>query len=374
MFKVALLALLIAPSLFAAEPVKTDLFTAGDAGYETYRIPGIVVTKKGTILVYCEARKSAKSDWGHIDVMLRRSTDGGKTFDARRKIVDPPPKPDNADTTVNNPTAIADADSGAVHFVYCINYARCFYMRSDDDGQTFSKPVDITSAFEELRPKYDWKVIATGPGHGIRLKTGRLLIPIWLANGKTARAHRPSCVSTLYSDDNGKTWHAGEIVVNNSPETPNPSETVAVELPDGQVMLNIRNESKKEYHRLISISKDGISGWSTPVYDQALVETICMASLIRTPRDQLIYSAPAGDGKAQGKTARRNLTVHLSTDNGKTWPTQKLLEPKIAAYSDLAIASDGQVLCFYERGFVNDQEGHAATLRLAKFDIDWLKH
>ncbi len=371
MLKPALLTLLFAASLQAAEPVKSDLFTAGDAGYETYRIPGIVITKEGTLLIYCEARKSAKSDWGHIDVMLRRSTDNGQTFDAPRKIADPPPTPAD-DTTVNNPVAIADPDSGAVHFVYCINYAHCFYMRSDDDGQTFSKPVDITSALEELRPKYDWKVFATGPGHGIRLKTGRLLIPVWLANGKSPRAHRPSCVSTIYSDDSGKTWHAGEIIATNSPEIPNPSESVAVELPDGQVMLNTRSESK-EHHRLISLSKDGISNWSKPTYDQALTEVICMASLIRTSHNELIFSAPAGDDKIQGKFARQNLTLHLSTDNGKTWPTQKLLEPKIAAYSDLAITPNGQILCFYEKGFVNDHEGHAATLRLAIFDMNWLK-
>ena len=202
MLKSALLTLLFAASLHAAEPVKTDLFTAGDAAYETYRIPGIVVTKKGTLLVYCEARKSAKSDWGHIDVMLRRSTDGGKTFDAPRKIVDPTPSPAD-DTTVNNPVAIPDPDSGAVHFVYCINYAHCFYMRSDDDGQTFSKPVDITATLEELRPKYDWKVFATGPGHGIRLKSGRLLIPVWLAKPIEA-TDRPSDALTRAL----RTWRA----------------------------------------------------------------------------------------------------------------------------------------------------------------------
>jgi sialidase-1 len=371
MFKLALLMLVFSPCVLAAEPVKTDLFTAGVDGYETYRIPGIVVTKKGTLLVYCEARKSAKSDWGHIDVMLRRSVDGGKTFDSPRKIVDPPPKPNQADTTVNNPTAITDGESGIVHFVYCFDYAHCFYMRSDDDGQSFSKPVDITSALEELRPQYSWRVFATGPGHGIRLKTGRLLIPVWLANGKSAQAHRPSCLSTIYSDDSGKTWHAGEIVATNSPETPNPNETTAVELNDGRVMLNIRNESKK-YRRLISISKNGISGWSTPAFDEGLPETICMASLIRTAGGELLFSAPAGDGQTTGKMARKNLTLRVSADEGKTWRTQKLLDGGIAAYSDLAQAADGTIYCFYERGFVNAREGHTATLRLAKFKMGWL--
>lgn len=359
-----------------AEPIKTDLFQANTDGYETYRIPGIVITKKGTILLYCEARKSAKSDWGHIDVLLRRSTDAGQTFDAPRKIVDlpatfaPANKPD--DITVNNPVAIADMDSGAVHFVYCINYAHCFYMRSGDDGQTFSKPTAITSALEELRKQYDWKVFATGPGHGIRMKTGRLLIPVWLANGKSAHDHRPSCLATIYSDDAGKTWHAGEIIAKNSPEIPNPNESMAVELSDGSVMINTRNESKK-HQRLISISKDGISNWSKPAFNEALYEPICMASIIAgSKKGQLIFSNPAGEGQMQGKPARRNLTIRVSKDDGKTWPTKKLLEAGIAGYGDLAILPSGQLLCFYECGGINEQQTFTASLRLARFDPDWI--
>src|SRR5437868_2034292 len=141
-----LIACLSGSTLFAAEPVQVDLFEAGAGGYETYRIPGVVVTRKGTVLAYCEARKIAKSDWGWIDVMMRRSVDGGITFDAPRKIVEPPtdaakkrlensketltlPSPgvpgEGSETasqrmgvTVNNPVAIADVRSGAVHFLY----------------------------------------------------------------------------------------------------------------------------------------------------------------------------------------------------------------------------------------------------------------
>src|SRR5687768_16601339 len=72
----------------AAEPFlhKTDLFEARKDGYAIYRIPGLVVTTKGTLLAYCEARKSDRGDWGAIDILLRRSTDGGKTWEARQHI------------------------------------------------------------------------------------------------------------------------------------------------------------------------------------------------------------------------------------------------------------------------------------------------
>src|SRR5712691_108610 len=130
---------------------KIDLFQAGQEGYEVYRIPGMVVTPKGTVLAFCEARKSSRGDWGTIDILLRRSEDGGKTWSPRRKIADVPgPHQKNPvalaqklatpeERTYNNPLAIAGRD-GTVHFLFCLEYMRAFYMRSTDQGKTFSSP------------------------------------------------------------------------------------------------------------------------------------------------------------------------------------------------------------------------------------------
>ena len=190
--------------------------------------------------------------------------------------------------TYNNPVAIADR-SGAVHFVFCLEYMRAFYMRSDDDGISWSKPTEITSAFAEFRPVYDWKVLATGPGHGIQLRNGRLLIPVWMSTGTGGHAHRPSVTSTIYSDDGGKTWHAGDIAIPNTAEYIYPNETEAVQLADGRVMLNSRSESKRQ-RRLTTVSSDGATGWSLPKFDEALLEPICMASVVR-------YSTTAAGGR-----------------------------------------------------------------------------
>jgi len=152
-------------------------------------------------------------------------------------------------------------------------------MTSTDDAATFSKPVDITGTFERCRDEYEWKVIATGPGHGTQLDNGRLIVPVWLSDGTGGHAHRPSIVSVIYSDDHAKTWQRGDVVVRH-PELKNPSETLAVQLSDGRVMLNIRNESS-EHRRAVSYSNNGATGWTAPVFHNELVEPVCMGSMTR---------------------------------------------------------------------------------------------
>src|SRR5260370_23819450 len=183
--RAALLLLLALPAT-AAEPSfqATRLFEGGAGGYKIYRIPGIVVTRKGVVVAYTEARKTGSGDWDSIDVLMRRSTDGGDTFSPQRVIAQAPDKVERnpvaierkqgkpGDVTFNNPVAIADRN-GSLHFLFCLEYMRPFYMRSDDDGETFSKPVEITAPFDPFRPEYSWRGLATGPGHGIQLKYGR---------------------------------------------------------------------------------------------------------------------------------------------------------------------------------------------------------
>jgi sialidase-1 len=390
---------LVVPALLAlaaparsAEPVKLDLFEAGKGGYELHRIPGIVATPAGTLLAYCEARKAARGDWGPIDLLIRRSADGGKTWSEPQPLPTVPGPhrknpvalaqklADPSAVTYNNPVAIPGAKAGVVHLLFCLEYMRCFHCRSDDDGRTFSDPVEITAAFEEFRKDYAWKVLATGPGHGIRLANGRLLVPVWLSTGTGGHAHRPSVISTITSDDEGKSWHRGDIVANETDPLTNPSETAAVQLADGRVMLNIRSESK-QHRRAVAFSPDGATGWTRPAFDEALVEPVCMASLCRLPgdRSRLVFANPHNLERAAGKAVpgqgrdRKNLAVRLSYDDGKTWPVSKSLEPGPSGYSDLAAGPGGVIHCFYERGR-SGGEGLSPTgvLTLATIDLDWL--
>lgn len=384
-----------------AQPEKNDLFEAGADGYALYRIPGIVVTKNGTVLAYCEARKNEGGDWGPIDVMMRRSTDGGKTWLPRQKIVhvegDLPINPLAAaqnldkpgDNTVNNPVAIVDHETGAVHFLYCLEYMRCFYIRSDDDGATWTKPVEITKTFEDFRSDYDWKVLATGPSHAIQLthgpRRGRLVVPVWLSLGTGGHAHRPSVTATIYTDDHGKTWQRGDIAVPDTPEFVYPNETVVVQLADGSVMLNTRSESKA-HRRLVTISPDGATNWSQPSFDEQLLESICMAGLVRVRMPQgdqpgvLAFSNPHNLSRADGKEApgknrdRKNVTIKLSDDEGQTWSASRTLEPGFSGYSDLATLPDGTILCFYERGSTDGKTRHrTGKLTVARLTEDWVR-
>jgi sialidase-1 len=284
--------------------------------------------------------------------------------------------------TQNNPLVIADAKTGAVHLLFCHEYMRCFYRRSDDEGKTFSEPVEITAAFEPFRKQYDWQVLATGPGHGVQLAGGRLVVPVWLSTGTGGHAHRPSVVTTIYSDDHGATWKCGEIIAGETDPLVNPSEWVGVELADGRLLANIRSESQAN-RRAASTSPNGATDWTRPVFDDALVEPICMASLCRLTREssggknRILFSNPANlesaDGKARPglKRDRKNLTVRLSYDEGQTWPIAKTLEPGKSAYSDLAVGPDGTIYCLYERTVKADGK-EAATISLARFNLEWL--
>ena len=395
-----IIAVLLAPCNGTYEPPtaqpffeKINLFEAGTDGYAHYRVPAITVSAKGTVLVFAEARKSARGDWGTQDIVMRRSDDGGRTWDPPRVIahvegeIQQNPvafaqdlaKP--GEVTYNNIVPIADAETGALHFLFCIEYARAYYMRSDDDGQTFSEPVDITATFEQFRDEYDWKVIATGPGHGIRLSNGRLLVPVWLSDGTGGHAHRPSIVSVIYSDDDGKTWEPGDVVVRH-PDLKNPSETLAIELSDGRVMLNIRNESP-EHRRAVSYSADGATGWSAPEFHPELIEPICMGSLVRLSteatrgRNRILFanpdsSEPRDPEKPEGNFKRQNVTVRLSYDEGGSWPVSRPIEPGVSGYSDLAVGPDGTIYLIYERGTPTDRGTHVQYLTVARFNLEWL--
>jgi sialidase-1 len=365
---------------------RLDLFRAGEDGYRLYRIPALCVTARGSVLAFAEGRNTG-SDWGEIDIACRRSEDSGRTFDAAERVSvwegevarDPffarHAHARATGRTFSNPAPVADRD-GAVHLLYCVEYARVLHRVSRDDGRSWSDPRDLTPAFEALRAEYPWRVVATGPCHGIQLSSGRLLVPIWLSRGSEGPGgdHRPSVVASLYSDDGGETWRAGEIVARENEPGVNPSETVAAELADGRVLFNIRSESP-ENRRLLAYSPDGATGWTRPAFHPELFEPVCNAGLT-VVGGALAFANPdpPRDGReidANRLRERRNLTVRLSRDGGATWPAHRVLAPGFAGYNDLNALPGGRtLLCLYEN--CGDHSFDVRALTLARFDFAWL--
>ena len=361
------------------------LFEARKDGYRVYRVPGILATDRGTVLATAEARRGRGGDWDANDVLMRRSVDGGGTWLPRQTVVR---QTEYGEGPVSNFIMIADGDR--IQALFCHNYKRIFSTVSEDEGESWSRPREITEAARPLRELYPWRVIAAGPGHGIRLGSGRFIVPLWMSTGEGSEfgsgklGHRPSAVSLLYSDDRGGTWLAGHLVAAHGDENVvNPSETLAVELSDDRVLLNIRNEGPFG-RRLISISPDGVSGWSKPEIDDALLEPVCMGSLLKLRekgsegKPLLLFAnpdnlennlIPPGGHLAHD---RKRLTAKLSSDDGQTWPVSRVLEPGPSGYSDLAQTPDGVITCIHEDQTVERMcDDRFITVR--RFDLKWVQ-
>jgi sialidase-1 len=346
-------------------PVQVDVFVAGSDGYHTFRIPSLLTTLRGTVLAFCEGRKKGRGDSGDIDLVLRRSDDGGATW-GPLEVID-----DDGPNTTGNPCPVVDRDTGTIWMTLTRNLGAdsqrqilagtsrgtrtVWAMKSTDDGRTWSKPLEITASVKDA----DWTWYATGPGVAIQLRSGRLVVPCdhYLAGSQAARAH------VIYSDDHGTTWKRGGVVAGGV------NECQVAELEGGTLLLNMRNAPARPGDgRAIATSRDGGQTWSEAVRDVSLVEPACQASLIRVPdrsspdHVRLLFSNPAG-------SKRERMTVRRSDDGGKTWPVARVLHTGPSAYSCLTILSDQTVGCLYERG----EKSSSERITFAHFPADWLE-
>ena len=371
--------LLSAPRLAPAEavssrqPQQTDVFVSGTDGYHTYRIPALIVTKKGTLLAFCEGRKKSRSDSGNIDLLLKRSEDGGKTWSKQHVVWD-----DNANTC-GNPCPVVDHRTGTIYLLMTWNRGddregaikkntsrdtrRVRVSRSDDDGTTWSKPLEITDTAK--RPEWRW--YATGPGVGIQLRKGpwkgRLVIP---CDHSLVSPDDPDGYNShvIISDDHGKTWRIGGVI------RPKVNECQVVELADGTLMINMRNYDRSKTTRAVATSTDGGITFSKVTHDPVLVEPICQASFLRYTlqpdhdRNRLLFSNPAHPQRGN----RRDMTVRMSYDEGRTWPVSKVLYAAPSAYSCLTVLPDAGIACLYEAGDKHPYE----KIVFAGFALNWL--
>ncbi len=327
-----------------------DVYRAAEGGYQSYRIPALIATTKGTLLAFCEGRRNSAADSGDIDLLLRRSFDGGKSWAPVQTVAA------GGGDTVGNPTPVVERVSGAIFLLLTRNPGNVterqtgesdrtvWITRSTDDGATWAPLREITSS---VKPK-GWTWYATGPGNGIQLKSGRLVIP---CDHNTGPAQRYSHV--IYSDDRGQTWKVGGIAGEKT------NESAVIELPSGELVLNMRSYHGKN-RRAVQRSHDGGLTWGPLELDPALIEPVCEASMIRAG-NLVFFSNPAD-------TRREKMTIRVSADGAHTWKASQLVWDGPSAYSSLAEMKKGRIGILYELGTAGPYE----RITFSSFEKGWL--
>ena len=331
--------------------------TAGDDGVAAYRIPGLVTTKKGTLVgVYDIRRKDSRDLQGDIDVGVSRSTDGGLTWGPMIIAMDMGewgglPQDVNG---IGDPCVLVDEVTGDLLLFAAWTHGgkageaawwsagsgfgpgetpQLMMTRSTDDGLTWSEPVNLTRQVK----KEEWNFTFQGPGRGITMEDGTLVLPF-----QHQEADRTPAAGIIYSRDRGRTWQIHEYAKINT------TESQVAEVEPGVLMLNMRDN--RGTGRAVYVTRDLGRTWEPHVSDMDLVEPVCMASLLKVRaadnvlgRDLLLFSNPAHPSE------RRDITIRLSTDGGRTWTSKVLLdEGRGWGYSCLTMIDRETVGILYE--------------------------
>lgn len=345
----ALVLLEMGPQCIAEETQQQAIpvFVNGEVGYASFRIPALIRTAGGRLLAFAEGRRNSANDTGDIDLVLRHSDDEGQTWSAIRCVWD------DGSNVCGNPAPVVDPKTGRILLLACWNDGRdsereindrtsragrrIFLLTSDDNGDNWSVPREITSQVKDST----WTWYATGPCHAIVLTRGsyrgRIVVPCDHGSFQSGETYYASHV--IFSDDGGVSWHVGGSV-------PGGNECTIAELSDGRLILNMRWQGRllaprtDSPFRRIAISHDGGETFEPAMADTALPEPVCNASLLNLyhqgrASSRLVFCNPANTQR------RSDLTIRVSRDNGQTWSSGVRLTNGFAAYSDLVRLSRG---------------------------------
>ena len=344
--------------LLCAAPAQDQvLFQSGDLGYACFRIPALVAWDEGELFAFAEGRRGGCADFGDVDILMRRSTDGGRTWSPARVIVD------NGDLQAGNATPVVDRmdpahPGGRLLLFHNTGTAsehetrlgqgrrRGFVTASTDHGATWSAPRDLSDQVHFDRhgahPDTDARTFAYAPGHALQLTTGpyagRLFVPANHSLGPPQDDYHDYTTYGTWSDDHGATWHV-------SPDLgiPSSNEAMAAQVGDGSLLMLVRMQNRGDRRKLLARSHDGGAHWDTTWMAAALTTPMCQSTLLHWPATGTTYHVGPAD-----TTARRDLALWSSQDGGWNWSRRGTIWPGSAAYADMAPV-EGGLGVLYER-------------------------
>ncbi len=356
----------------ASAPTSVNVFTMNENGSKYYRIPAICCTNKGTLIAVGDKRGSDITDLPNtISVVMKRSTDNGETWSEMKTIAQ-----GNSSTkkTYGDPGIVVDRETGTIICVFVgdtgfftsINGSQrqgLYYVKSTDDGLTWTDPVSFTDQVWQS----SWKAAFCASGAGFQDKQGRIM---FVANARTNASSNTSGVYEylVYTDDLGETWHVANPN-GQSPEGGYGNESKVVELENGDLLMSMRYGSQRRF----MTSSDRGATWGAPYKVPELIEPAggsgCNGDIIRYPsadgQSRLLQTSAASTAE------RRDVSVFLSYDEGKTWPIKKKIVDGLSAYSSLTVLSDGSIGCFVEDATeVSESTGY--NLVFKRFSLSWL--
>ena len=358
---------LATPTLFAQQkPVV--VFQAGELGYHTFRIPAIIKHSAGALLAFCEGRKANSSDFGDIDIVMKRSGDGGTTWGPLQVVVD------RAESQAGNPAPVLDQldtryPKGRVLLFYNtgnqpentirkgIGMREVWYIASADGGMSWETPVNITAQVHHpaaLEPSgADWRSYANTPGHALQIMQGPFRGRILVAANHSAGAPLPHFkdyqAHTFITNDHAQSFSFGSNI-----SFVGSNESMATELANGGVLLNSRNQSGDVRARIISRSNNGGVSWDTTYYERSLIDPVNQGAVLTLGYKK--GKAIVVSSHTQDSLRRNNLLLHISRNDGYNWEQVALVDATVAAtpkdytaYSDLVQITKQQLGILYER-------------------------
>ncbi|MWA03626.1 hypothetical protein F8568_025220 [Actinomadura sp. LD22] len=361
------------PALGSARPpaggfAEGLVWAHGENGVQLHHVFGLAVTNADTVLAFTEARIDAP-DTGAHHLVYKRSTDGGATWSPTAYI-----EQSAGGQSWTNPAPVVDRSTNEIFFFYALNdgtntSTRVFYRSSVDDGVTFGDRVEITSMF--AGNPAGWTFHMPGPGHGLQLDGGRLILQVWHRKAVSLPVdQRTYGVSVIYSDDHGAGWHLGGTIPVDPAYPVN--ESRLLQRDDGAIVMNGRYATSGTHSRISSVSTDGGASWSGPVLDKSVPAYSAVDSGFARftggpssgDRNRVLFSRP------DDPSARVNMTVSVSYDEGYSYPYSRVVYTGPSYYSDLARLSDGTILLLYGKDAYSTS--FPDTVAMARFTIDWL--